>query len=66
MKVLDRLEIKDCFEQIICFETMNPNLSKSSHPDEFPVILKPSLDAINIAIDVAEIDPRQTVCLSCS
>ncbi|KAM7462773.1 hypothetical protein LguiA_030894 [Lonicera macranthoides] len=63
MKVLDRIGIKDCFEQIICFETMNPNLSKSSRPDEFPVILKPSLDAINIAIDVAEVDPRHTLFL---
>lgn len=59
--MLDRLGITDCFEQIICFETMNPNLSKSSRPDEIPVVLKPSLEAINIAIDAAEVDPRHTV-----
>lgn len=61
VKVLDRLGIRDCFEQIICFETMNPNLSKASRPDEIPVVLKPSLEAINIAIDAAEVDPRHTL-----
>ncbi|KAK3042135.1 hypothetical protein RJ639_001255 [Escallonia herrerae] len=61
IKVLDHLGIKDCFEQIICFETMNPSLAKSSTPDEFPVVLKPSLDAMNIAMDVAEVDPRRTL-----
>ncbi|GFZ08852.1 haloacid dehalogenase-like hydrolase (HAD) superfamily protein [Actinidia rufa] len=68
-KALDRLGIRDCFEQIVCFETLNPNLAKSTRPDEFPVVLKPSLDAFRIAIDVAEIDPRRTVrrqaCFSC-
>ncbi|KAK1351706.1 Phosphate metabolism protein 8 [Heracleum sosnowskyi] len=61
IKVLDRLGIRDCFEQIICFETMNPNLSKASRPDEIPVVLKPSLEAINIAIDAAEVDPQHTL-----
>ncbi|XP_027165133.1 uncharacterized protein LOC113765229 [Coffea eugenioides] len=63
MNALDRLGIRDCFEQIICFETMNPNLSKSTRPDEFPVVLKPSLEAMNIAIDVAKVDPRRTLFL---
>ncbi|GFZ22034.1 hypothetical protein Acr_29g0011960 [Actinidia rufa] len=62
-KALDRLGIRDSFEQIICFETMNPNLAKSTRPDEFPVVLKPSLEAFRIAIDVAEIDPRRTLFL---
>ncbi|KAL0388595.1 UNVERIFIED_CONTAM: hypothetical protein Sradi_2741300 [Sesamum radiatum] len=62
-KALDRLGIRDCFEKIICFETMNPNLSKSTRPDEFPVVLKPSMEAMRIAIDVAEIDPRRTLFL---
>lgn len=61
VKVLDRLGLKDCFEQIICFETMNPNLSRSTRPDEFPVLLKPSMDAMKIALDVADVDPRRTV-----
>ncbi|XP_022852626.1 phosphate metabolism protein 8 [Olea europaea var. sylvestris] len=59
MKTLDRLGIKDCFEQIICFETMNPNLSKSTTP----VVLKPSMEAMKTAIDVAGVDPRRTLFL---
>ncbi|XP_059649862.1 suppressor of disruption of TFIIS [Cornus florida] len=61
LKVLDRLGVRDCFEQLICFETLNPNLSKSSRPDEFPVVLKPSLEAMKIAVDVAAVDPRRTL-----
>ncbi|KAL8524644.1 hypothetical protein ACS0TY_014299 [Phlomoides rotata] len=61
MKALDRLGIRDCFEKIICFETMNPNLWNSRHPNEFPVVLKPSMEAMNIAVDVAEVDPRRTL-----
>lgn len=62
VKVLDRLGLNDCFDQIICFETMNQNLSKSCRPDEFPVVLKPSMDAMKIALAVAKVDPRRTVC----
>ncbi|PIN09462.1 Haloacid dehalogenase-like hydrolase [Handroanthus impetiginosus] len=61
IKALDRLGIRDCFEKIICFETMNPNLWKSARPDEFPVVLKPSMEAFKIAIDAAEVDPRRTL-----
>ncbi|KDP40159.1 hypothetical protein JCGZ_02157 [Jatropha curcas] len=63
IKVLKRLGLEDCFDQIICFETMNPNLSKSTRPDEFPVLLKPSMDAMKIALQVANVDPRRTLFL---
>ncbi|XP_052188485.1 phosphate metabolism protein 8 [Diospyros lotus] len=63
MRALDRLGIRDCFEQIICFETLNPNLRKSTRPDEFPVVLKPSLDAMRIAIEVAGVNPCRTLFL---
>ena len=63
MRALDRLGIKDCFEQIICFETINPNLPYSTRPDEFPILLKPSLDAFKIALDAANVDPRRTLFL---
>ncbi|CAJ1977226.1 unnamed protein product [Sphenostylis stenocarpa] len=63
MRALDRLGIKDCFEQIICFETINPNLPNSTRPDEFPVLLKPSLDAFKIALHAANVDPRRTLFL---
>ncbi|XP_031487701.1 uncharacterized protein C24B11.05-like [Nymphaea colorata] len=60
-KVLHRLNIGDCFEGIICFETLNPNISKSKRPDEYPVILKPSKEAMEIAIAVAKADPLRTL-----
>ncbi|XP_060178795.1 uncharacterized protein LOC132608984 isoform X2 [Lycium barbarum] len=63
IKALDRLGIKDCFEQIICFETMNFNLSKATRPEEIPVILKPSMKAMNIAIEAAQVDPCRTLFL---
>ncbi|WCJ23737.1 Haloacid dehalogenase-like hydrolase (HAD) superfamily protein [Euphorbia peplus] len=63
IKALKRLGIEDCFEKIICFETMNPNLSKSSRPDEFPVLLKPAMDAMKVAIHAADIDPNRTLFL---
>ncbi|XP_057960289.1 uncharacterized protein LOC131152429 isoform X3 [Malania oleifera] len=61
IEVLKRLGVDDCFDQIICFETMNPNISKSSRPDEYPVVLKPSPTAMKIALDVVGFDPRRTV-----
>lgn len=64
VKVLKKLGVEDCFEDMICFETMNPNLfdSSTTRPDELhPVVLKPSLAAMDICIRVANVDPRRTV-----
>ncbi|XVF28870.1 hypothetical protein REPUB_Repub15cG0069600 [Reevesia pubescens] len=61
IKVLKRLGLEDCFDQIICFETLNPNLRNSTRSDEFPVVLKPSMDAMKIALDVSHVDPRCTL-----
>ncbi|KAE8670700.1 thermospermine synthase ACAULIS5-like [Hibiscus syriacus] len=63
IKVMRRLGIEDCFDQIICFETLNPNLSKSKRPDEFPVVLKPSTEAMKIALHVSRVDPPLTLFL---
>ncbi|KAL9240812.1 hypothetical protein vseg_014990 [Gypsophila vaccaria] len=62
-KVLNLLGIEDCFEQIICFETINPDLPKATRPNEFRVLLKPSLDAFQIAISAANVDPLRTLFL---
>lgn len=62
MKVLEKLGLEDCFEEMICFETMNPNLfGSTTRPDEHPVVLKPSLTAMDICIRVANVDPRRAV-----
>ncbi|EOA28825.1 hypothetical protein CARUB_v10025064mg [Capsella rubella] len=64
--VLKKLGLEDCFEEMICFETMNPNLfgsTTTTRPDEHPVVLKPSLAAMDICIRVANVDPRRTVFL---
>ncbi|XP_042491486.1 uncharacterized protein LOC122071232 [Macadamia integrifolia] len=63
IKVLERLGLQDCFSEIICFETLNPNLSKSSRTDEFPVVLKPSMEAMKIALEFAHVDPRRALFL---
>ncbi|KAB2599613.1 hypothetical protein D8674_009884 [Pyrus ussuriensis x Pyrus communis] len=63
VKVLERLGVVECFDQIICFETMNPNLPSSTRPDEFPVVLKPSIEAMEIALRAADVDPRRTLFL---
>ncbi|KAF8042273.1 hypothetical protein BT93_A0790 [Corymbia citriodora subsp. variegata] len=63
MKALKRLGLEDCFDQIVCFETMNPNLAESARPDEFPVVLKPSPEAMRIALRETSVDPRRTLFL---
>ncbi|KAK7280142.1 hypothetical protein RJT34_25204 [Clitoria ternatea] len=63
LRALDRLGIRYCFEKIICFETINPNLPNSTRPDEFPVVLKPSREAFKIALQAANVDPRRTLFL---
>ncbi|KAJ4951490.1 hypothetical protein NE237_028322 [Protea cynaroides] len=50
-------EFESFFDEIICFETLNPNLSKSTRTDEFPVVLKPSIEAMKIALKVAHVEP---------
>ncbi|KAK9950394.1 hypothetical protein M0R45_005887 [Rubus argutus] len=87
-QVLSRLCLEDCFEGIICFETLNPpshlqpvdfitapddddiehapeatvtdcigsNLSPKS-----PILCKPSVEAIEAAIRIANVDPQKTI-----
>lgn len=100
VKALSRLGLEDCFEGIICFETLNPvhknaasddeddvefvglqNTTRSSdsrseifdiighfsrHGDgsglpKTPVVCKPSEDAIEQALRVANINPQRTI-----
>ncbi|XP_009387529.2 uncharacterized protein C24B11.05 isoform X4 [Musa acuminata AAA Group] len=81
-KVLKKLGLEDCFEGIICFETLNPPTSSRgtetssevfdivdhfARPDagvalpRTPVLCKPSPDAMERALSIANIDPHRTV-----
>ncbi|KAJ6679967.1 hypothetical protein OIU79_019647 [Salix purpurea] len=97
-EVLKRIGLEDCFEGIICFETLNPPLETAKNMDgldndaviaggeaepcEFDgtaatgrekildngtsssksrILCKPSLEAIEAAIKIANIDPKKTV-----
>ncbi|XP_054804597.1 uncharacterized protein LOC129307745 [Prosopis cineraria] len=61
LNVLNQLRICECFQQIICFETMNPNLCKSTQLDEFPVLQKPSPEAMEITLRATKVDPHHTM-----
>ncbi|XP_039118431.1 uncharacterized protein C24B11.05 isoform X1 [Dioscorea cayenensis subsp. rotundata] len=75
-KVLNKLGLEDCFEGVICFETLNPSVvpgntdeqidSTDSNAQEYsngksPIICKPSLEAMQAAIKIANIDPKKTI-----
>lgn len=84
-QVLSRLGLEDCFEGIICFETLNPRLEPvadrmdvtggasvakatglsltngRSFSSKSRVLCKPSVEAIEAAIRIANIDPDKTV-----
>lgn len=74
VKVLNRLGLEDCFDGIICFETLNQQtLQKYDHENVIKqegasnrrhprlILSKPSVDAIKAAIDIADIDPSRTL-----
>lgn len=84
-QVLSRLGLEDCFEGIICFETLNPALepimdqldgdSVQAEGDievdsqigsnivssKTRILCKPSVEAIEAAIKIADVDPSKTV-----
>ncbi|MBA0674828.1 hypothetical protein Goari_016402 [Gossypium aridum] len=60
LQVLKRLALEDCFEGIICFETLNhPPLQPPALKS--PILCKPSLQAFEAAIRVANLDPKKTI-----
>ncbi|XVE73564.1 hypothetical protein DITRI_Ditri11bG0128900 [Diplodiscus trichospermus] len=83
-QVLKRLGLEDCFEGVICFETLNPldpadfmdaldnnqvlaggdqepNTADISVNSKSPVLCKPSLEAFEAAIRIANVDPKKTI-----
>jgi putative hydrolase of the HAD superfamily len=67
MKALTRLGIEDCFERIISFETLNPDINEAElscvtgHLPENPVICKPTEIAFEKAFDIAQLNPHKTL-----
>lgn len=70
MEVLGGLGLADCFEGIICFETLNPRLQPTDNTDGIEndsfssnqrILCKPSLKAFETAIRLANVDPKKTV-----
>ncbi|KAF5197868.1 Flap endonuclease [Thalictrum thalictroides] len=97
-QVLSRLGLDDCFEGIICFETLNPPFEPNSYEDEVykclsseepdynllfsdserkadaiydenddsllpksQILCKPSLESMEAAIQIANVDPKKTI-----
>ncbi|EEF47142.1 uncharacterized protein C24B11.05 isoform X2 [Ricinus communis] len=85
-EVLQRLGLEDCFEGIICFETLNPPLGTANYMDALDddevlasgepqhsdlddadtnskprILCKPSLEAMEAAIRIADVDPKRTI-----
>jgi putative hydrolase of the HAD superfamily len=70
-EVLNRLGLEDCFEGLICFETLNPTSNFTESNNEWdmptvtilktPIICKPSKEAMELALHLANADPQRTI-----
>ncbi|KAK4282639.1 hypothetical protein QN277_013993 [Acacia crassicarpa] len=69
-QVLKRLGLDDCFEGVICFETLNPPKNVNDADDiaenggfssKSLILCKPSVEAIEAAIRIANVDPKKTI-----
>ncbi|CAN1236492.1 Uncharacterized protein C24B11.05 [Linum grandiflorum] len=54
-EALRRLGLEDCFAGIICFETLNSPGAATQ------ILCKPSVEAIEAAIRIADVDPGKTI-----
>ncbi|TVU37709.1 hypothetical protein EJB05_11039 [Eragrostis curvula] len=64
-RTLEKLGLQDCFEGIICFETLNPSTEQDvkdgSAPRRRGILCKPSLESMEAVIEIAKLDPKRTV-----
>nr|GMD64427.1 suppressor of disruption of TFIIS-like isoform X3 [Ipomoea batatas] len=67
-KVLSRLGLEDCFDDIICFETLNPihnssvqGMDGDSGLPKTPIVCKPFEGAFERAFEIAGINPHKTL-----
>ncbi|KAK4379788.1 hypothetical protein RND71_001650 [Anisodus tanguticus] len=61
IRVLNKLGLGDCFEGIICFETLNPPLEDIDEAASRRILCKPSVKAMEAAIRIANLDPHKTM-----
>ncbi|CAL1398797.1 unnamed protein product [Linum trigynum] len=66
-EALKRLGLEDCFDGFICFETLNPSpllaatAEAKPHSSTTRILCKPSVEAIEAAIKIADVDPQKTI-----
>ncbi|KAL2488906.1 Haloacid dehalogenase-like hydrolase (HAD) superfamily protein [Forsythia ovata] len=66
-KVLSRLGLEDCFDDIICFETLNTTHRDNVKPEsdfdvlKTPIVCKPFENAFEQAFKIAKINPQKTL-----
>ncbi|XP_057860335.1 uncharacterized protein C24B11.05 [Cryptomeria japonica] len=65
-KILKKLCLEDCFEDVICFESLNADYpyqqqDGEENPLTSPVTIKPSVEAFRRAIAIAKSDPQRTL-----
>ncbi|KAI3694633.1 hypothetical protein L1987_77601 [Smallanthus sonchifolius] len=69
-EVLSRLGLEDCFDDVICFESLNPKTQTKTpkndgEPDgllpKSPIVCKPSENAFQQAFKMANINPYKTL-----
>ncbi|KAK6142161.1 hypothetical protein DH2020_005216 [Rehmannia glutinosa] len=60
-KVLSRLGLEDCFDDIICFETLNPTRKDNDELPKPPIVCKPFENSFEQAFKIAGINPQKTV-----
>ncbi|CAI0470136.1 unnamed protein product [Linum tenue] len=66
-EALKRLGLEDCFDGVICFETLNPSPLLAATAEAKPpssttrILCKPSVEAIKAAIRIADVDPQKTI-----
>ncbi|KAL0408904.1 UNVERIFIED_CONTAM: hypothetical protein Sradi_1824800 [Sesamum radiatum] len=56
-QVLSRMGLEDCFQGVICFETLNPPAKSGATQ----ILCKPSVEAMQAAIRIANVDPETTI-----
>ncbi|KAK4376040.1 hypothetical protein RND71_006717 [Anisodus tanguticus] len=60
-KVLSRLGLEDCFDDIICFETVNPVNNNNGESPRSLIVCKPFEEAYELAFKLANINPQKTL-----